>query len=586
MHLPMKRLFSLFSICFVLFSSFFISIDAKERSKELLQESYSKQAKYLYDLAIIASLEGRLGSAYRLFQISYTLSPSVSVAGAMGSLLPDSKSRLKIFWLQKALSIDPNSRENIFALFFLYNRLGEYNQSQTLIESFCQKNPSDEEAQFYLASIYAQKGNYSKASSIIKSLLQQATTPPHIKEALQRLSFSIQIRNGNKKDAIAQILERVQKEDNNLETLLSAVDELSSLRAYQEALDLLLSSKFSEKEYPDLLYVRATLQIALDKRLEGFQTLSHLLFDEGKSLSIKERIDYIKRIMQSDPQISSQSKDYLPLIKRFAYENKQEEELQNLYLSVLGIEGEEREYTAQLKLMEKLFPLRKDIPLELVRIHLLNKDYLSSDTLANNYLKNSPDFYEMYALQGSSLLLQGRKKEVISLLERGEKIKSKRNIEEKETREAFGNMLSILAEAYYLENKKDLAYQTFERSFSYDDKNALVLNNYAYYLALDGKQLERAYELIAKAVSLMPKESNILDTYAYILMLRKEFLMAEIYIRQAIDIAPQKASLYDRYAEILSIQGKKIEAIEQLKKAQKLEPSKEREEKINLFLNP
>lgn len=85
----------------------------------------------------------------------------------------------------------------------------------------------------------------------------------------------------------------------------------------------------------------------------------------------------------------------------------------------------------------------------------------------------------------------------------------------------------------------------------------------------------------------MPKSENILDTYVYTLLLNKDYLLAEIYIRQAIELSPQDASLYDRYAEVLLAQGKIEEAVKQLTKAQELASDSERQallQKLSLEL--
>ncbi len=41
-------------------------------------------------------------------------------------------------------------------------------------------------------------------------------------------------------------------------------------------------------------------------------------------------------------------------------------------------------------------------------------------------------------------------------------------------------------------DNKELAYESYETALKYNDKNINVLNNYAYYLSLDKKDLDRA----------------------------------------------------------------------------------------------
>lgn len=92
--------------------------------------------------------------------------------------------------------------------------------------------------------------------------------------------------------------------------------------------------------------------------------------------------------------------------------------------------------------------------------------------------------------------------------------------------------------------------------------------------------MQKAEDLAARAVSLLPESVNCMDTYAYVLMLRKNYTLAEVYIRRALEVEPQKASLHDRFAEILQAQEKYHEALEQLERAEEIEPTVERSQMI------
>ena len=84
-----------------------------------------------------------------------------------------------------------------------------------------------------------------------------------------------------------------------------------------------------------------------------------------------------------------------------------------------------------------------------------------------------------------------------------------------------------------------------------------------------------------KAVLLEPDDANILDTYAYLLYLKGDYLMAAAYMRKALNAAEsEKATFYDHYADILIAEEHIKEALEYLRKAEQLEPSNERKQQI------
>lgn len=91
-----------------------------------------------------------------------------------------------------------------------------------------------------------------------------------------------------------------------------------------------------------------------------------------------------------------------------------------------------------------------------------------------------------------------------------------------------------LLEDFYM-NIGDCYYQmkNFEECFSYYDKvleinpnNNFVLNNYAYYLALQDKDLDKAELMASKVVEQYPDNYTFLDTYAWVLYKQGKYQQA------------------------------------------------------------
>ena len=83
--------------------------------------------------------------------------------------------------------------------------------------------------------------------------------------------------------------------------------------------------------------------------------------------------------------------------------------------------------------------------------------------------------------------------------------------------------------------------------------NLLCLNNYAYYLSQEGRNLEKAEEMSHITVDVEPDNPTYLDTYAWILFQMGQYEQARIYINETLRHAsetPQNASLYDHAGDI------------------------------------
>ena len=69
----------------------------------------------------------------------------------------------------------------------------------------------------------------------------------------------------------------------------------------------------------------------------------------------------------------------------------------------------------------------------------------------------------------------------------------------------------------------------YDSALVYNGSNLVALNNYAYYLALEGRDLNRALEMSARTLLEEPDEPIYIDTYAWILFLLGRYEEAKEY---------------------------------------------------------
>ncbi len=66
------------------------------------------------------------------------------------------------------------------------------------------------------------------------------------------------------------------------------------------------------------------------------------------------------------------------------------------------------------------------------------------------------------------------------------------------------------------QDKVLMAMKNYESALELYYDNVLVLNNYAYHLALGNMELRKADKMMARAIELQPNDINLLDTYAWV----------------------------------------------------------------------
>ena len=110
-------------------------------------------------------------------------------------------------------------------------------------------------------------------------------------------------------------------------------------------------------------------------------------------------------------------------------------------------------------------------------------------------------------------------------------------------------------------NDKKRCYKAYEKALHCFADNAVVLNNYAYYLSLEGRNLERALMMITRALELSEKNSTYLDTMAWVLYKLGRYEEAKKYMQQALSRdRVQSADLAMHYGDILHALGEEFMA--------------------------
>lgn len=99
-------------------------------------------------------------------------------------------------------------------------------------------------------------------------------------------------------------------------------------------------------------------------------------------------------------------------------------------------------------------------------------------------------------------------------------------------------------------------YDAYKKALKYNPDNIMVLNNWAYFLALEGEDLERALAMSARVQELTDKNPTYMDTHAWILFRMGRLEEARPILRQAIALdGHRSAELLVHYGDVLHALG-------------------------------
>ena len=121
-----------------------------------------------------------------------------------------------------------------------------------------------------------------------------------------------------------------------------------------------------------------------------------------------------------------------------------------------------------------------------------------------------------------------------------------------DNKEFMTQVLTMRADVYYRMKDYLKAFETFEEALKINGEDLTVINNYAYYLAEQNKNLKEAEEMAKKVIEKEKDNTTYLDTYAWVLYKRGKLKEAARIMEEIINSGEKPdAEWYEHYGFIL-----------------------------------
>ena len=144
-------------------------------------------------------------------------------------------------------------------------------------------------------------------------------------------------------------------------------------------------------------------------------------------------------------------------------------------------------------------------------------------------LSSAPESATIYLILGMAYLQKERVDEALNILKEGAE-KTKMDDQQKE------QYYEVMGEAGFKTKDYVSSDSSYEIILKIDQKNAMALNNYSYFLAIRNEKLDKAKEMSERAVELKKGNATYLDTYAFVLMKLHKYRRAYKYMEKAVEI--------------------------------------------------
>lgn len=444
---------------------------------------------------------------------------------------------------------------------FLVN---QYQEGLRVLNIQHQLHPQDDNLLSTMADAYEKTSDYKKALAIYDTLQQWRGQSVELSSAKLKAYQALNDTTGAIHEMRALLASAPTNADYNL-----AMGKMLFMFGYRDSA-MVYYDKAQQYE-PDngLTYLtKAEYYLALGDTLnydrQTYQALVSTDLDVESKLQIL--VNYTKTLLSAKDTTHRTDHLFDVLIEQHPLEPQ----IRVLYSEYLMVIDNNEGAAEQIDYALNLDPTNKELWTRLMAYYLYAGNYEKAIEVGDKAIRLNPDNVELYSYLGSSCYSVKQYDKAIEVYDKALAILDSTQVDDR------SNLLSGKADVKFAMGDTIAAFALYDQSLDLNPDNPGTLNNYAYFLALSNRDLDKAERMSAKTIVEDAANPTYLDTYAWVFYMRKEYTMAQLYIEMAINNEEQPTSeLFEHYGYILLANGDKQKALEQWRKAIELKPDNE-----------
>lgn len=561
----------------------------------VVKDSDAAKADYIFLEAANAQAEGKLGDYYMLLRRAAALNPEDPyIAGALAEIeiqMPDSALSADAYQRIRArflLAPDDDSFANSYV-----TAARDANDFGGLVEAFTRMqaaHPDRTSPSAFLADTYAAEaqatGNEAYADSAValySSLLEKQGFTPYL--FARKLSVYAQFDRDSMIHAELAALDKSAPRDPKIQIFIAQC--LESLGEGDSALSYLERAEKLDANLPDIYSTRAEVYRTLHNDSAYSAEVEHAI--QMPALSFETKFQLWSDYMRGFAADSVKEPEIRRLFKVLEDDHPDEPQLHNMYGSYLQFRNDIPGAIEQFDYSVNLDPENSDSWNMRIGAYASQNKPEEIERVTGEFLAYFPENREMRFLQALSMALQGRSKQgvdsIAALTPQSDQSKY---------------WASAIYEIYSVEVQKtegpDSAMVYLEKAIAIKSDNYSAMNNLAYIMAENNRDLDRAEMYAMLATASDSSNPTFIDTYAWVLFRKNELEKARAEIDKAMRLLgvlpPQEGEripemsdeiralqltweLYDHAGDIHYLTGDPDGALEFWEKALESQPDNE-----------
>ena len=434
--------------------------------------------------------------------------------------------------LEKAVASAPDNYWYSQGLASLYQQQNELDKAITLLEQMAVRFPGKQDPLFNLLDLYGRQEKYDEVISTLNRLEKHMGK----NEQLSMEKFRIYLQMKDDKKAFQEIESLVQEYPMDMRYQVILGDVYLQNGKKQEAYDVYQKVLAAEPDNPMAIFSMASYYKQTGQEGLYQQQLDTLLLN--KKVTPDTKVNVMRQMIVENEQADKDSTQIIALFDRIMKQEQDDPQIPMLYAQYLLSKNMEAESVPVLEQVIDLDPTNKAARMMLVGTAVRKEDYKQIIKVCEPGIEATPDALEFYYYLAIAYNQAEQPDSVVSICKR-----ALEHTTADSKKEVVSDFYSILGDMYHTQKQMKEAYAAYDSALVYNPSNIGALNNYAYYLSVERRDLDKAEEMSYKTVKAEPNNATYLDTYAWILFEKGNYAEARIYIDNAMKSDDEKSDV-------------------------------------------
>ena len=434
--------------------------------------------------------------------------------------------------LEKAVANAPDNFWYSQALAGLYQQQSQADKAIELLEQMVLRFPAKQDPLLGLLDLYNQKEDYPKVISTLDRLEQRMGK----NEQLSMEKFRIYLQMKDDKKAFREIESLVAEYPMDLRYQVVLGDVYLQNGKKQEAYDTYQKVLTAEPDNALALFSLASYYEQTGQKELYARQMDTLLLN--KKVPAETKLNVMRQFIIQNEQEGKDSLRVIDLFRQMTEMDTDDDQIRMLYAQYLSSKGMDEAAIPVLEQILQIDPTNKAVRMTLLGSAIRKEDYKQVIRICEPGIEVNPEALEFYFYLAIAYNQADRPDDVLAI-----SAKALEQVTPESRKEVVSDFYSIMGDIYHTKKQMAEAYAAYDSALVYNPSNIGALNNYAYYLSVEKRDLDKAEEMSYKTVKAEPNNATYLDTYAWILFEKGNYAEARIYIDNAMKGEGEKSDV-------------------------------------------